>query len=655
MEKGLVNDCGGPVRAVVRGAVDPSVTGRRVRASATWMGPAPGRRARESGLLVIRKVETPAGPGWGLRSWHLVVRGRVQQRLRELFGPDAGALAEALVLARKEALDPDVKEAFAVAGLAHLLAISGFHVGVVAGILFGILRLAGVARVRAGVLSAGGCWLYVLGIGVPDAAARAATILTLLAIGRLRGQAVAPAGALATAFLLLTVLNPGVLSAPGFQLSFAGAAGLVFLRPGLVRCLDRGRASRLPRWLRVGLASGTAATLATLPLVAWHFDRISLVGIPATLALAPVVALAIPGIGLSLLLSWSAAPLGRFLAGGVALLLEASARGAELVARVPWASLWVPRPDLLWAGGGLVVGALLLAGTYRVRSLVRRTALVAAVVTGVVLGPVVADVRGEHALQLVFLDVGQGDAMALRSPEGRWLVVDAGPKGETFDAGAAVVAPYLRRHGARRLETLFLTHPDLDHIGGAEALLEAFPVGSVADPGFPAGKEAYVSLLARARSRSVPWWRAHAGEGLDFDGVSVRVLHPLRELPDGEVGANDLSLVLLVRYGEFRALLMGDAPLSVEDAVLRSSPPSDVDLLKVGHHGSSTSTGEPLLERVRPEVAIVSVGRRNRYGHPSGSVLRRLRRNGVRILRTDRSGTVVVRAQRDGSWAVETR
>jgi competence protein ComEC len=597
------------------------------------------------------------GPGDAL----VLLGGRVQARLGELF-PRARSLATALVWARKEGLDPGLRDAFARAGTAHLLAISGFHVGVVAGVLLLVLGSLGVSHNLRFALASGGVWAYVLAIGLPDAAFRAALLLSVLALGRLGNRSVSPVGALATAFLGFLLVDPGALARPGFQLSFSGALGLVLGYRPLSNWIRARVPRRIPSFVSAGLAAGVAATLATLPLVAWHFGRVSLVGIPLTLMVTPMVVLAIPGIFLSLLLSLVHPGLARFVAQGVELDLQVFATVVQAAAGLPMASVWVSRTSVVACTAGVVLAVALL----RLRPEVGkggRAPVMAMAVAGVLLvWPLGADLLARGTVELVMLDVGQGDAIALRSPGGRWILVDAGPRTETFDAGARTVLPYLRTRGVRVLDLLVLTHPDMDHVGGAAAVLREIPVLAVLDPGEAAGKDIFLDALEVAEARDVPWRVVGAGDSLNLDGMAVRVVGPEGRAESGdprqagvEDGSNDSSLVLEIRFGSFTALLTGDAPASSEARFLSRLLSPRAQVLKVGHHGSHTSTSPELLGRVRPETALVSVGARNRYGHPHREVLERLRESDVRVLRTDREGTVVVRARRDGSYRLSAR
>jgi competence protein ComEC len=252
-----------------------------------------------------------------------------------------------------------------------------------------------------------------------------------------------------------------------------------------------------------------------------------------------------------------------------------------------------------------------------------------------------------------FLDVGQGDAVALRTPGGRWLLVDAGPRGSDYDAGERRVVPFFRARGVSRLEALVLTHPDADHIGGAPAVLRNLRVERVIEPGVEVGRDLYLELLTEVEREGAAWTAARRGRALRVDGVGIRFLWP-DEAAVGRVDeANDASAVALVTFERFTLLLTGDVSDEIEEELLRRDGTLlRAAVLKAGHHGSSTSTSADFLRMVDPELVVISAGRRNRYGHPSPEVVARLRAAGVEIARTDLEGTVSLRVspERSISW-----
>lgn len=633
-----------PVTVVIGQAEVPA--GHPVRLTGEWRA---GRRQPWFLADDVARLDWEGGGDWRWRpvQW----RDGLVERLDRLYGERAPLVA-ALVLARREGLDLQLRERFARVGIAHLLAISGFHVGVIAGMLLGLLLALRIGARHAALGAAAGAWAYVAFIGFPDAACRAALILTAAAVSRARGRPAAKWGSLGAALLILMVADPRGLASPGFQLSFAGAGGLVAWSSPLARTLRR-RCGRLcPRGLAMALGAGLAATLATLPVVAWHFERVALVGVPVTLAAAPLVTLGLVGALASLVLDFASQSLGSMLAGGVGVVLAALEALAAVADGLPWASAWTTRATVMGAMVGLAV-ATLVARRPRVGAAARRALIILYAVLGVVAWPLLLALQGSGSVEIVMIDVGQGDAVALRSPGGRWLLVDAGPASRDADPGAHPVVRALRERGVRRLEALVLTHPDLDHIGGATAVLGSFDVGVVYDPGLPAGRQPFVDVLDVASQRGIPWRAARAGDRFDLDQLSLRVLSPGPGV-EGETETNAWSVVIHAVLGDFDALLTGDAYRDV-DRLLAPGFRGDVEVLKVGHHGSDTSTDPALLASTRPELALISVGRNNRYGHPAGEVLDRLKRSGARIIRTDREGTIEVLGRPDGSYSVTSR
>jgi len=599
---------------------------------------------------------------WAAARWATVRwRDGVVDRLHRLYGERAPLVA-ALVLARREGLDRDLRDAFAASGVAHLLAISGFHVGVIAALLLGVLRAGGMGRRRAGLAAVVGAAAYVAVIGFPDAACRAVLIMVLVIGSRARGYPSSRWGPLAAAALILLLLDPRRLASAGFQLSFAGAGGLVAWSRPLADTIERAVSTRFgrrpPRAVVTAISAGVAATVATLPVVAWHFERVSLVGIPVTLAATPLVSLALPGALATLLLDVVAPEAARFLADGVALLLDGLMGMATHAARPTWATTFTGRTTVVACLVGVLL-ATLLARRPGVGARARRALVSIYCVAALLAWPTLVAVGHRGDFELWMIDVGQGDAIALRTPRGRWMLVDAGPPAEGDSRGHPVVRA-LRSRGIRRLAALVITHPHADHFGGASAVLEHFEVDQVLDPVLAVGSSGYADVLDAAQKAGVPWIPARAGATVTIDGVSVRTLHPtdsamveeVRRAQEGAAEANMVSVVLLVSWNGFQALLTGDAYVDVERRIMAEV--GDIDVLKVGHHGSRTSTDARLLTNTRPEVALISVGRGNRYGHPAPDVLQRLMTAGVDVRRTDRHGDVHVTVDRGGRITVRS-
>ncbi|MBW8773031.1 MAG: ComEC family DNA internalization-related competence protein, partial [Gemmatimonadetes bacterium] len=384
---------------------------------------------------------------------------------------------------------------------------------------------------------------------------------------------------------------------------------------------------------------------ATAPFTAGAVGNVSLAGLLLNFIGIPLAALAVPAVIASVL----AAPLwpsgAEALAAGGGALLASLDRLAALGAAIPYGHFTV---ETGWQGAA-PWGAALVAAAWCISG--RATAGVARTRLGTLLGAVIwigtgarlwagAGAPGAPGLTITFLDVGQGDASVIATPHGHWIVLDAGPAGEGRDAGRSVVAPFLARHGVRRIDALILSHAHLDHYGGMGTLLDRFEVARFLEPGEPVDDPGYRGLLAEVAANGAAWQPIHRGDTLRVDGVELIALHPDTTWSEWGLDLNEDSDVLHLRYGAFDALFAGDAGLPAEADM--HGAVGKVELLKVGHHGSAGASGEAWLRELHPEVAVVSVGRGNRYHHPSPAALGRLLAAGAEVWRTDELGTVEV-------------
>jgi competence protein ComEC len=634
---------------------------------------AQGVRVSTTALLRLDEVTVePTGAIDWLRGW----RGRTAHTIDTLFG-DRAPLVRALLVADQHGVDAEVRDRFATAGLVHLLSISGLHVAIIAG----ALRVLGAAvRLRRGtadLLALAGVGGYVVLLGVPAPAARAASMLTVLVLAGRLGRPVHPWTPLAIG-VLLPALDPRVVATLGWQLSASGMAALVGARtlmrrwrthpvePALPRTADappcgwlsrgwrrlRAEGPRLEGWQRAlvqELVISTMASVVTAPLVAWAFGRVSLVAPFANLAAAPIVSLLQPTLFLALVLA-PIPPLARFVADASRVPLALLDHVATAASTVPAAALDVAPGRLTALCMGLLAAMLVLATARRRPGppLLAGGAAVVVAVWAPVLRP------GPGLLELHVLDVGQGDALALRTPRGHWVLVDAGRVWTGGDAGRRTVVPYVRRRGGD-VALFVLSHPDADHVGGAPTVLDALRPARWWDPGFVHTSNVYRDALTVAERRGIPWRRVQTGDSLRVDGVLLRVLGPDSAWTASQRSANDASTVLLVEHGQVRLLLTGDAEAAQEAQLVQAwGNALEATVLKLGHHGSRTSSTAAFLDAVQPRVALVSVGAGNRYGHPAPEVLAALRARGVDVLRTDRDGVLVLRT--DGrTLDLETR
>ncbi|MSR07568.1 MAG: DNA internalization-related competence protein ComEC/Rec2 [Gemmatimonadetes bacterium] len=589
--------------------------------------------SREPVVFQITRVRVLGGG----RRWTYVVRDAVARRIDALYGPRA-PLVSALILNDTDDLDPTLRKQFAAAGVAHLLSISGLHVGIMAGWAVMLLRL--VLRRRTAMLAGAGiAWAYVLLIGSPAPAVRAAAFVSIAAAARVFQRHPSPGVILTVAALVVLAVDPGAATSVGAWLLVAALWGS-----------DAGSRAVPEKWRKspgvLITAASVGATIATAPITALTFGAVAPVGIVANLVAVPLGALAVPAAFASLAAGWMATGAGLVLAG--------TERTAAIAAAIPGGHL-SGEPGIAFALPWCAVLAVALWVRHRSPTwVVARRRLVVSLAVGGWAAAVLPSIpmnEGRGLLEIDVLDVGQGDAIAIRSPEGHWALIDAGPRTPMSDAGRSVVLPFFRRRGVEHLSALIASHGDADHLGGVPVVERALNPGLVLEPGQPVPTALYLEHLALIDSAGLTWRAARAGDTLVLGSVQLAVIHPTEAWVATHESTNENAVVLWLRYGEFDALFTGDIGFPAESALAGRIGP--VEVLKVGHHGSAGSSGGPWLDRLRPRVAVISVGKENRYGHPSPAALGRLRERGIEVRRTDEGGTVTIRS--DGRYFWVTR
>lgn len=551
-----------------------------------------------------------------LERWRHQVRERIFRRVEDRRS--AGVLA-ALVVGDQGAIERADWDVFRATGVAHLMSISGLHVtmfawaaAAVVGALWrrsSRLCLAFPAQHAAllGGVALASCYALFSGWGVPSQ--RTVWMLATVALLRLAGHRWPWPWVWLLACAVVTVFDPWALTQPGFWLSFV-AVGVLF-------ATDAGMQPAQAGWLRRGLAllrEQWIVTLALTPLSLLLFAQVSLVGLGANLLAIPWVTVVVTPLALG---GVAVAPLWDLAAAAVRLL----AWGLEWMAAVPLATLSLPSAPL-WAAVLGVAGGLLLA--MRLPASVRLLGL--PMLVPVLLWQPVRPAAGEF--ELLAADVGQGNAVIVRTASSA-LVYDAGPRYSTeSDAGHRVLVPLLRQMG-ERVDRLVLSHRDSDHTGGAAALLAMQPGAALLS-----SLEDGHALLSLRRST-----RCEAGQRWEWDGVHFAVLHPRRQDYLNPPKPNAISCVLHISNAHASVLLAGDIEQAQEARLAGESAQAlRADVLLVPHHGSKTSSSAPFLDAVQPRFALVQAGYRNRFGHPAEPVLRRLRERDIAVVESARCG-----------------
>lgn len=586
---------------------------------------------------------------------------RYVMRFVELNFPERTApMAKAMTVAVTGEISPDTRQRFVASGLAHLLAISGLHVGFVSGIAYFILSAgffiiflavrpilleSGAHRKSAALFTLMAVALYVLAAGTKVSALRAGIMAAVYFISAALGREKELLNALAISAIIVLLLNPAALFGPSFLLSYIAVTAIIFLLAwGGEAEEDPLKLAAKKKWLaRAGdFVTGTikisiVVALATAPVVLWFFNKVYLGGIVANVLAVPMAAVAIPSTFLGALLSAVIHPaVGQLAAVPAVAAMDGIGSVTLFFSSFDGFSFESARPPFILAA--LWYSVLL---SFYFRMSVRKYAAVALAVAMVIFNwP-----RVRQAAEVHFFDVGQGDATLIMFKDGSNLLVDGGPSFGGFDAGRILIKP-LRELGVKRLDAVIATHDDSDHIGGLATLIKRMDVKSYYDNGFPVKTEKMAELRRLVEEKNIPYKVLRGGMELPVgDGASIEVLHPtnafLKKYPNAK--DNNFSIAVNIKTNGASVLLTGDMEKKVEKFLLKNSADLSADVLKAPHHGSRTSSTPKFLDAVSPKIAVISAGQFNRFRHPSKEVTRRYVKKGVKLYSTKEQGEIVLR------------
>ncbi|HUT36163.1 MAG TPA: DNA internalization-related competence protein ComEC/Rec2 [Planctomycetota bacterium] len=601
-------------------------------------------------------VETGSNQG-GFFAMVYAARGALRRTLQTTLASDkhSAALLCALVLGDRTEVGEDLEEAFARTGTIHLLAVSGFNVGVVAWVVWSITALLGLRRRLSGALVLCVVIAYALVTGAPPSVVRAAVMTGVFLLAILGRRQFDPVQAVAVAALVLLVLRPFDLFSVGFQLSFVAVLGIILLNRDFAALLrprvslfDRlaadeevSRSRRLLRWTWVvasrAAAVSLAAWLAVLPLTASYFHLVSPITVVANLLAAPLAAM-LTVLGFAHTATAAALPA---LAGVPAAAAQAIAWALTGVVRladsVPLAWQYCAAPALGWVIGYYALG-LLVVGRRRLGLSGMRAAMLW--VAGVVVYLVApGSTRPPEGMEVTALDVRRGNATVLRFPDGSTALYDCGTYGRN-DVGRWVAAPALWHWGVRTIDLLVVSHADADHVNGIPSLLQRFKIGHVVHSPVLARAKAGRQLLEMLRKRGIPASPVKAGDRIEVGkGNVVEVLSPtdwlLRLRPNEQ---NENSLVVRVAHAGRRVLLCGDIQQVGATVLLHAGIDLRADVLVVPHHGRLMPATPEFAQAVRPAYAICS----NRADHLPPATVAAYESAGAHVLATCWDGAVTV-------------
>jgi len=579
----------------------------------------------------------------------------IHRVISETISGDEANFMLGLLLGDRTDLSADIKNAFVNTGTIHVLIVAGMRVALVAAIMYTLFGLIRLPEREKSIAAIAGILYYMELTGAAPPVVRASLMAITVLLAKLFQERTNVYNSLGVSAVVILTYDPMQLFDAGFQLSYSAVFAIAYCYPKMTSLIKKIPESleevKAVDYILKVLAVSLAAQIGAIPFTAYFFGKVSLISLAANLVVVPIVEVIVI-VGFVSVLTGIVSMWASSCFNEVNYFLSWFALKCVMLANaVPYASIPTATFGLKEGFFYSVFAAALFNLTNK--TFLKRAFLILLVgINIVVLSSLFpADEVTSTKLRVDFLDVGQGDAALIEFPSGEKYLVDAGPKTFTYDAGEKIIVPFLRRRGISKLDAIVVTHPHSDHMGGVPYLLRNIEVAQVIDAGQRAQSSLYYdyeSLIPRIRHVVT------AGVLLaQIPNVRLYVLHPTDafldvDSTDGYDHLNNTSVVVKLMYGSTSILLAGDAEIPVEehlDSVYASFLKSD--LLKAGHHGSSTSSSKEFLSYVAPKEVIVSVGKFNKFRHPSPKVIRRFKDLGIKIHRTDEEGAVIFES--DGS------
>ncbi|MBP1930498.1 DNA internalization-related competence protein ComEC/Rec2 [Ammoniphilus resinae] len=569
------------------------------------------------------------------------IQNYLSHSVERTFPEKITPLVKGILLGNRDDIDPSLINAYSIFGLLHILAISGLHMTILSGGALAFLRIIGLTRESSLLLTCAFIPLYVLLTGASPSIVRSGIMAVIFLLGNFLRKPVDGLNIWGASLLSMLFYNPYQLWDIGFQLSFLVTWGLIVFVP-----IFYPHPPNVKVPFRLMICVTMIAQLVSLPVLIYYFSQFSFWSPLANFFLVPFFSLMIIPVGFASFL------IGLIHPGFAYLMAKVLAELWNLInqvvvnlSRFTWTNYYVEKPSFLWL---VVYYFVLLSRLWIMKKWIKFwwTSITLLIAFQCIAIPI-----NRQNLVVTILDVGQGDAIVVELPNRKVYLIDGGgaaiaprqswqKKKKPFDAGQNVIVPFLKSKGINRIEKIIVTHGDLDHIGGLLSIIQAVGVGSVLVNGLPPGSQEERDLFKSIESKKIPVHKVYKGlKWHDNKSVVWTILNPDPRHPMSS--DNNNSVVILLEAWGFRLLFTGDLEAEGENILLPYII-ERVDVLKVAHHGSQTSTTDQWVKQVHPSVSVISVGRKNRFGHPHHEPLERLAAIGSHIERTDDNGAITI-------------
>ncbi|MBA7492688.1 ComE operon protein 3 [subsurface metagenome] len=578
----------------------------------------------------------------------LSARDKIKEITKQTLPLPYNYLLIGMLLGEKNFIPTYLKEIFTEAGIMHILAVSGLHVGIIAMALLALLSMLKLPKKLKLFTLILILIIYASITGFRPSVLRATIMFILLIGGKLINRNRNLNISLFSAAFLILLLNPLILYDAGFLLSFIVTFFIINLSPILQELFYK-----IVVWIKNPLAVSTAAWIGIFPLSAYFFSKVSIISIVSNIFIIPLTGIAVILGFVTFFIGLLSISLAGIVANINYLVLNLLTFIAKSFSSLPFAFIYVAQPSIMVIALYYLTVFFIIEIFYKKilsPKIKKKTTLI--VLSVILLIIIVQVFYPADNLKVNFINVGEGDCILIEAPNKINILIDGGGTPQSnFDVGNKIVIPYLRRKGINKINLLVLTHPHLDHLEGLLPVIREFRVDMVLDSGLICDSSEYKEFISIIHKKGIPYHQAKAGDNFIFsNNLEIFLLNPLYDSDFyDESDFNNASIVVKLFYKNADFLFTGDIEEATEKKLLVWQNILQSDILKVGHHGSETSTNLEFLDKVNPSIAVITVGK-NHFGHPSQKIIERLKDRNIQIYRTDENGTIIIRTNGQEYW-----
>ncbi len=571
------------------------------------------------------------------------VRKYINKQISLMHNSETAALLRGLLLADRREIDQETKTQFINSGVIHVLAVSGLHVGFIA-LIFIILFGRFNIYLRS-VLTIIGLLLFMILTGVPPSVFRATVMALVIIVAFLTNRSTNIFNSLAIAALIILIINPDEIYSPGFQLSFSAVIAIGVIYPIISRVINRLQIkSKFVRYVLLFMAVSFAAQIGTMPFTLIYFGKLSVIALAANIIVIPAIGIIISLAVVTLIIGSIFPPIALYYAAANDLITWLMLNLINFTGDLNFSHFRIVGYSIYDSVVFYFFIALFIYFIGRYKTKLAIVILLILTISNVILFSFLDDeeLLPENQLSVLMVDVGQGDSFIIKFPNNKTALIDAGEATFYFDYGERVILPLLNYLGIEKIDYGFVSHLDLDHYGGFVALILEDRIGEIYKPALDTSLTKDLKFEKFLKNKNIPI-TYYDKQSLEIGNCKVYILTNKEESEFYSLSSNNRSGILKMVYGESSFLFTGDAEKRVENILIDNYQSFlDVDVLKVGHHGSKTSSYDEFLQYTSPQYALISAGIKNKFGHPAQNVISKFKSNNVKILRTDKNGAVLM-------------